>query len=456
LKLAELQKFVQQRGGRMPDRYARDGLVMARVLLAGSALEEMLTIPSIATVDLPPRATLLLAEIDNTMLDNLPNVKSPEPDAPRICVVDSGLTTGHPLLSTAVGEAMVASSSLTSPLDDNGHGTFVAGIAVYGNIEQCRQNLDFTPKFWIDSARVTNAHGEFDNERLIPTQMREAITYFADLGCRIFNISLGDRKSPYLGGKPSAWADVLDNLAHERDILIVVSAGNYEHDALDDVEPIAVLSGASGKFACLAFAVNAQAPPRKTSPVSSGILPDAPLRDYPRYLLSDPARIIEPATAANVLTVGALAIGGLPRSSQGGPFRNDVSPRTIAYLGQPAPFTRTGPGVRGAIKPELVEYGGSWSYNGAQGRVVRDTGLGILSLNASFAGGQLFKVDHGTSFAAPRVAHLAAQLMQSFPDISANLVRALLVHSASIPAVADDMALTREERMRFYGYGLVY
>ncbi len=242
LKLAELQKFVQQRGGRMPDRYARDGLVMARVLLAGSALEEMLTIPSIATVDLPPRATLLLAEIDNTMLDNLPNVKSPEPDAPRICVVDSGLTTGHPLLSTAVGEAMVASSSLTSPLDDNGHGTFVAGIAVYGNIEQCRQNLDFTPKFWIDSARVTNAHGEFDNERLIPTQMREAITYFADLGCRIFNISLGDRKSPYLGGKPSAWADVLDNLAHERDILIVVSAGNYEHDALDDVEPIAVLT----------------------------------------------------------------------------------------------------------------------------------------------------------------------------------------------------------------------
>ena len=60
--------------------------------------------------------------------------------------------------------------------------------------------------------------------------MREAIQYFREkYDCRVFNISLGDNRQPYLGGKVSPWASILDTLARELDVVIVVSAGNYEH-----------------------------------------------------------------------------------------------------------------------------------------------------------------------------------------------------------------------------------
>ncbi|MGO8381650.1 hypothetical protein ACC745_39660, partial [Rhizobium ruizarguesonis] len=52
------------------------------------------------------------------------------------------------------------------------------------------------------SAKVVNEHGAFDDRRLVPSQMREAITTLnVDYGCRIFVIAGGDTKRPYDGGK---------------------------------------------------------------------------------------------------------------------------------------------------------------------------------------------------------------------------------------------------------------
>ena len=35
---------------------------------------------------------------------------------------------------------------------------------------------------------------------------------------------------PLMAAKVSAWASILDHLARELDIIIVVSAGNYDHE----------------------------------------------------------------------------------------------------------------------------------------------------------------------------------------------------------------------------------
>lgn len=51
---------------------------------------------------------------------------------------------------------------------------------------------------------------------------------------------------------------------------------------------------------------------------------------------------------------------------------------------------------------------------------------------------RLFATGSGTSYAAPLVAFKAAQVLARFPSASANLIRALLVSSATIPAEALD------------------
>lgn len=201
------------------------------------------------------------------------------------------------------------------------------------------------------------------------------------------------------------------------DIVIVVSAGNYDH--------------------CEA----------------TGASPGELRRAYPRCLLTPAARVIEPAIPANALTVGALAGAGVPHRAQDrGPRR--IAPAPIARPDEPSPFTRGGFGVGGAIKPEVVEHGGNWSYGAKNDRLHRgDKGLGVVTLSHHHDDRRLFAVDRGTSMATPRVAHLAARILQRYPDASANLVRALIAHSCQVPAPLARLPLSGEECLRLVGYG---
>ena len=53
----------------------------------------------------------------------------------------------------------------------------------------------------------------------------------------------------------------------------------------------------------------------------------------------------------------------------------------------------------------------------------RDGGLGVISTNHEFAGGNPFSIEIGTSMAAPHVAHLAASILREHPDASTNFLR---------------------------------
>lgn len=393
-KMAQLRAFIETEGGRATDDYVGENLVLLRARARGAIFKHLLEMESVAIVDLPPEPTLTVAELLDLGIEDFPVVPEPDEDAPGVAVLDSGLTAGHPLLSPAIGEATSVPRSWGDASDGHGHGTMVAGIALYGNVEECINNRSFVPRLTLHSARVLNSQCRFDDENLITTQMREAIEYFRNTyGCRVFNASLGDARLPYKGGKVSPWASILDTLARELDVVIVVSAGNYSHDPGD------------------------------------GNSPDGNLQYYPRYLLSDEAKIIEPATGAIVLTVGALAhSSNVPPGSAG----NSVAFRPIAQGGQPSPFTRSGPGLGGSIKPELCEVGGNSAYDGLAKRVRNVRELSVISTNRQYIQ-RLFNTDSGTSYAAPKVAHMAARLYGEFPDASANLVRAMLASSAVVP-----------------------
>ncbi len=138
-------------------------------------------------------------------------------------------------------------------------------------------------------------------------------------------------------------------------------------------------------------------------------------------LFEDEARLINPATSALAITVGSLS-PGIESSIE-------ESRRPIAgHIGFPSPFTRTGPGVDGMIKPDLVEIGGDLVLPADV-----DPSIGVVTTNKDFIGGDLFAIDNGTSFSSAKVCNLVAKLWNVYPSASSNLIKALLISSSKIP-----------------------
>ena len=301
--------------------------------------------------------------------------------------------------------------------DEWGHGTRVAGVAVFGDLRAQLGAGTLERGARICAAKVVNERGQFDDQRLVPSQMRDALeTLHRRFGCRIFVIALADRRSVFSGGKVGTWAATLDELARELDVVIIVSSGNRK--------------------------------PREGNRLEQAVT------EYPGYLLENANRFFEPAGALNVITVGALAHGnGLDANRA-----QDVRVRTITQLHEPSPFSRAGPGISDATKPDVVDLGGTLVFDALVAALRGGDDLpsaGILTLHQKFLD-SLFTAGSGTSYAAPRVAFSAAQILARFPRASANLIRALLVGSAEVPQAARDrMQLGGEAIRSVCGFGLI-
>jgi hypothetical protein len=352
-----------------------------------------LDLTEIAVADIPPQADITAEDFTEINVGDLKPGNPPPEDAVVIGIIDSGVSFGHPLLANTEAGA-ISVDPTWSVSDVAGHGTSVASIAAYGDIAARVAANNFDAQFRIASARVVDDNGRFPKERPLPDLMEEAITKLhADYACRIFNISLGNPKKTYQGAKPEAWAASLDALARELDILIIVSAGNRED---------------------------------LTRSYQDGII-----TAYPQYLLSEASRIIDPAPAAIALSVGAVAHGnGLENADE-----EFAGVRPICGTDEPSPFTRAGPGIRGMIKPDLIDVGGNAVWDGPTGALVNGNqkeAAGIWTMHHKPVE-RLFRSRSGTSFAAPNVAYKAGLLLTHFPGASANLLRSLLALSASIP-----------------------
>jgi len=384
--------------GEVLSRYVGDaGLIVLRARMSGAVLADILNLPPIARIDRPPIPDLGERDPPVVTVADAPQARDPAADAPLIGVIDSG-STDHPLLAPSLVDSIGIPPALGTA-DIYGHGTKVAGIAAFGDLRECVASGIFASPVRIISAKVVNDQGQFDDTATVPVQMRDAILALHERGCRIINLSLGDmHRIPYDDGRVSQWAAMLDTLARQLDIVIIVSAGNAAGDH--------------------------RAP--------WGEQADLITQTYPHYLVAKSNRIIDPAPAAIALTVGSLAhANGLPTENIAG-----AELRTITEMNMPTPVTRSGPGANGAIKPDLVDFGGTCLFDGMGPRVATGhhyASAGMLTLRADYLAGLLTSAT-GTSMAAPRVAYKAALLLRALPTASANMIRALLALSASIPA----------------------
>lgn len=428
--VAQLRDRVAQTGGRVTDTYIGEALCLIRLHANSQTFEALLAVDLdfIKEIEYPPQPTFEMLEIIRFDANDLPALEADlRDDAVGVLVIDSGVVT-HPLLAPVLGDAQVFPDRLrTGGVGDGdvagGHGTAVCGIAVYGDLGACIASHTFLPAARLFSARVTDDANQYDEDDLLEHQLEEAVTYFLDRypQIHVINISLGNRDSIYReGNKQFRFAAAIDELAYrfrDREVLFVVSAGNYIPDTLTD-EDI--------------------------------------LRAYPNYLLQDPgARLLDPATSALALTVGSLSAGAGRRTN--GETENRTDRLVAGEAGYPSPFSRTGFGIGEAIKPDVVEVGGDIRFEGGQIREQMPQWAGVPSTSNEFASGRLFRTVAGTSFAAPRVAHLACQLFQEMPGISSNLVRALIADSARVPSNRPPSLADKEDWdeavLRVYGYG---
>ncbi len=347
-----------------------------------------------------------------TPIQELDDVPSPPDQAPGIVVLDSGLAAGHPVLGPAVGDSQSFVAG-ASPADRHGHGTFVAGIALYDDVAAHLQNRRFEPRLRLFSGRVLDDQNAADPQ-LIENRVEQAVRHFREeCDCRVFNLSYGDLNKPYQGRHVSGLAVTLDALSRELDVLFVVPTGNFDGDEAG---------------------------------------PSDWRGEYPGCLTAPGAALIDPAPALNALTVGSLA-----RNEQNPRWPDDPAHQPVARTDQPSPFTRHGPSVNGAIKPDLVDYGGNWMIDARTGGglAAGRQGVGELSTNGSFATQNPFREDSGTSFSAPKVAHAAARILGEIPEAGVDLCRALLVAHARTPPACSDLLPDDEAIRNVTGYGFV-
>ena len=155
---------------------------------------------------------------------------------------------------------------------------------------------------------------------------------------------------------------------------------------------------------------------------SSSQLPGM-LGQWPNYMLDPDFGLLDPAHSASALTVGAISDSDALGNAAAGTV-------AVAQPGCPAPFTRHGPGLRGAIKPELVAPGGNWAVDLASGARIPDVGVEVLSTSNDIPDRLLCHLA-GTSLAAPVIANALGQLQANYPDVDSRTLRALLLQSAA-------------------------
>lgn len=110
----------------------------------------------------------------------------------------------------------------------------------------------------------------------------------------------------------------------------------------------------------------------------------------------------------------------------------------------PSPFSRKGPGPAYIIKPDIVHYGGNAGVD-SRGNIIES---GVFSFSNS---GTIIE-KAGTSFSTPRVASLAAGLLNEMDEeFDSLLLKTMIIHSASY---SENLKVPEMERTKYIGFGV--
>ena len=362
--------------------------------------------------------------------DLLTRIIPAPPEAPAVCHLDSGIFRTHTLIegSLASGDQRSIFPN-SSGHDPHGHGTSMAGIALYG------QHLDRL----LEGTQLVHLQHRLESVRIIPKQGEEPRKDHASATIDAISCSevSADRQRTFCmpvstesdadPGQPTLWSASIDALAAGSDIRIRNNEFSLITGPNHNTKRLIVVSAAN---------------------VSS--------YNIDHLANSDISPIEDPGQSWNTLTVGAFTqLDQAPRD----PSYTNYTP--VAPAGELSPHSRTSllfGDHPWPIKPEICLEGGNILSDG-QGFF--ETRPAALSLRST---GIKNDVDltsaNATSAATAQAARLAALTMSRYPSYWPETVRALLVHEAKWTERMREHLDTckakssRARLLRRYGWGV--
>lgn len=322
----------------------------------------------------------------------------PRDDAPAVCVLDTGVNRGHPLLSALLHESDHDTVRPEWGKDDhyrNGHGTQMAGLAAYGDLTPLLESTGpVAATHWLESVKVLPRFGSNEPEHygLITQEAISIAESNAGERQRVFAMAVTAPDSPDFTemGKPTAWSAALDS---------------HTSGAMDDDD--------TKRLVC----------------VSGG---NAWLQSRGEYPSKNELTSLEdPAQSWNVLTVGACTTKDIVTDHNGDIVpdaicmapRGGLSPHSATSCLWTKPESRHWP-----LKPDVVFEGGNVAADANGDRYERDS-LSLLTTNSDIQQ-RLFAPFWATSAATALAAKMAAHIRAEYPGFWPETVRALMVHSA--------------------------
>lgn len=311
----------------------------------------------------------------------------------------------------------------------DGHGSEMAGIALYGDLTVALNSGDkIELPHRLESVKILPPKGTN------PPHLWGAVTTEAVSRVEVDNpdrnrlFAMMTTSVGHLEGNPSEWSASIDQLAFGKPPIDITSI----HDESDDTPSIPRL-----------FVL------------SAGNVQWTDWAEYPRKNFQSPVQ--NPGQSWNALTVGAAT--NLTQIDR----RKHRNLEPIAEKGQLSPASTTSilwAKTQWPFKPDVVAEGGNGSLEGGIIPTVGPESLRVLT-TSNDAVGELLCASGDTSSAAAEVARNCAHLQARYPDYWPETIRALIVHGAEY---TDAMRATlpeparrkeKEELLRTYGYGLV-
>lgn len=357
-------------------------------------------------------------------------VTAPSQDAPVVCTLDTGVAATHPLIAPGLRGAWAYDAEWG--VDDHephgGHGTPLAGLVLYGDLEPLMN----------DARAVTLTHGA-ESMKLLPPHgfpptkppSYGVVTQGAvsaveiEQPDKLRSFCIATSATDFPPSRPSTWSGALDQVAAG------AMPGEADENGPAAERPKRLVVVATGNV---------------SGGMAIDVLPSQPLED--------------PSQSWNVLTIGGFT-------------RKEQPPAPPPVLNAAVPANHRSPFSRGSqslpddltpIKPEVLFEAGNMMSDAA-GFCGWDPAVSLLSAGSDIAAAPLVPF-WATSAAAGLAGNFIGQLQSALPDLWPETHRALTVDSARWPEPIRKKFIGRgahwktgskaekQQHLREFGYGV--
>jgi Subtilase family len=340
-------------------------------------------------------------------------LKPPPGDAGAVCILDTGVNNGHPLLAPALHTDHVLTCFPRSPKADLiGHGTEMAGLALYGDLAAVlTSSLPVELEHRLEAVKI---HPEADRPHpdlygAVCLQAASMIEKISPDRRRVYcmAITANDNRDR---GRPTSWSGELDRITY----------GVPEM-------------------------------PQRLFFVAAGNVPTERRADYPA--VNEVSSIHDPGQAWNIVTVGAHT----DRTVIQTPAYDGFQP--LASIGELSPCSTTSMVwlEQWPLKPEITMEGGNTALDPAFNEPSMIEDLMLLSTSSKPTRSSFVSTGQ-TSGATALASRMGATIQAKYLDYWPETIRALMIHSAEwTPAMwarfPGPSKAACHKRLRCYGYG---